>query len=375
MMKNDHHQAMRVIKPYPQPSSNAWSGWGGWRDDKGFTLIELLAGIVITLVVVAAGFTILITSNKATMTNDQVAETQQNARVAMDLISRDIKLAGFGFSGSTAGNCQIGTNNVPIVPLDHANEPDKGPDQVRLVVPVTNTTWTLANQVTGGVTANVIVLQAGAGTDMVSAGLVTGTVSGSTISIGGVISAKVTARTNDQLTIETPIGQGVFTVGTPVYLLQCVTYAIANGNPPCGGNGPCLTRNGVAIADGIEDLQLAYGCDGCVSTINGGVPDGVIDNQDAVPGFNTGDLITNNNWAASPLVPASIRLVQINVVARQMSPEQGLGELNAPGTNTAGPIVVSNHNPSNDAGYNATTYSQLRRRLITRTVQVRNLGL
>ena len=375
MMKNDHSQAMRVIKPYPQPGSNAWSGWGGWRDDKGFTLIELLAGIVITLVVVAAGFTILITSNKATMTNDQVAETQQNARVAMDLISRDIKLAGFGFSGSTVGNCQIGTNNVPIVPLDHADEPDKGPDQVRLVVPVTNTTWTLANQVTGGVTANVIVLQAGAGTDMVSAGLVTGTVSGSTISIGGVISAKVTARTNDQLTIETPIGQGVFTVGTPVYLLQCVTYAIANGNPPCGGNGPCLTRNGVAIADGIEDLQLAYGCDGCVSTINGGVPDGVIDNQDAVPGFNTGDLITNNNWAASPLVPASIRLVQINVVARQMSPEQGLGELNAPGTNTAGPIVVSNHNPSNDAGYNATTYSQLRRRLITRTVQVRNLGL
>ena len=375
MMKNDHSQAMRVIKPYPQPGSNAWSGWGGWRDDKGFTLIELLAGIVITLVVVAAGFTILITSNKATMTNDQVAETQQNARVAMDLISRDIKLAGFGFSGSTVGNCQIGTNNVPIVPLDHADEPDKGPDQVRLVVPVTNTTWTLANQVTGGVTANVIVLQTGAGNDMVSAGLVAGAVSGSTISIGGVISAKVTARTNDQLTIETPIGQGVFTVGTPVYLLQCVTYAIANGNPPCGGNGPCLTRNGVAIADGIEDLQLAYGCDGCVSTINGGVPDGVIDNQDAVPGFNTGDLITNNNWAASPLVPASIRLVQINVVARQMSPEQGLGELNAPGTNTAGPIVVSNHNPSNDAGYNATTYSQLRRRLITRTVQVRNLGL
>ncbi len=374
-MNNDHYQAMRVIKPYPQLGSNAWSGRGGWRDDKGFTLIELLAGIVITFVVVAAGFTILITSNKATIANDQVAETQQNVRVAMDLISRDIKLAGFGFTGSTVGNCQIGTNNVPMVPVDHVDEPDKGPDQVRLAVPVTNTTWTLANQVTGGVTANVIVLQAGAGNDMVSAGLVAGAVSGSTISIGGVISAKVTARTNDQLTIEIPIGQGVFTVGTPVYLLQCVTYAIANGNPPCGGNGPCLTRNGVAIADGIEDLQLAYGCDGCVSTINGGVPDGVVDNQDAVPGFNSGDFVTNNNWATLPLVPASIRLVQINVVARQMLPDQGLGEANAPGTNTAGPIVISNHNPSNDAGYNATIYSQLRRRLITRTVQVRNLGL
>ncbi len=378
-MDNHRIQAMGVIKLFTQPASNHWCGWGEWQDEKGFTLVEMLTGLVIAVAVIAAGFVTLTTSNKATITNDQVAETQQNARVAMELISRDIKLAGFGFTGTTVGNCQVGTSNVPIVPLDNAVAgPDAGPDQVRLVVPMTNTAtpaWTLANQVTGGVGANVIALQVGAGNDMANAGLVADVVSGSIISIGGVISAKVTARTNDQLTLETPIGQGVFTVGTPVYLLQCVTYAIANGNPPCGGNGPCLTRNGVAIADGVEDMQLAYGCDGCVSTINSGVPDGVIDNQDAVAGFNTGDFITNNNWATSPLVPASIRLVQINVVARQMASDQGLGERNTPGTNMAGPVVVSDHNPSNDVGYDATTYSQFRRRLITRTVQVRNLGL
>jgi type IV pilus assembly protein PilW len=34
---------------------------------------------------------------------------------------------------------------------------------------------------------------------------------------------------------------------------------------------------------------------------------------------------------------------------------------------------VSDHNPSVDAGYNATTYQQQRRRVLTRTIQVRNL--
>jgi len=38
-------------------------------------------------------------------------------------------------------------------------------------------------------------------------------------------------------------------------------------------------------------------------------------------------------------------------------------------------VVVGDHNPTNDAGFNLTTYQQIRRRVLIRTVDARNLGL
>ena len=102
-----------------------------WVRQCGFTLVELMIGLSVTVVVVAAGFTVLTTTQRATRANDQVANTQQSARIAMDLISRDIKLAGFGMIGR-AGAC-----GNAIVPGDNdPTGPDKGPDQISLVVPV-----------------------------------------------------------------------------------------------------------------------------------------------------------------------------------------------------------------------------------------------
>ena len=98
----------------------------------GFTLVEMMAAVVVTVVVVAAGFTILATSSRATQANDQAAGTQQNARVAMELLVRDIKVAGFGFVGP------VGACPTAIVPGD--NNPagmDSGPDRISLVVPRT----------------------------------------------------------------------------------------------------------------------------------------------------------------------------------------------------------------------------------------------
>ncbi|MES4787360.1 MAG: hypothetical protein C4294_17905 [Nitrospiraceae bacterium] len=144
-----------------------------------------MAGMAVAIVVVAAGFTALTGSNKATQINDQAAQTQQNARVAMDLLSRDLKMAGFGMT-APVGNCTIGGNAAAIVPAD--NNPagaDTGPDSVSLAVPTTSVVaplWQLATQVTGGLAATAIQLNAGAGAAMASAGLAIG----GTISIGGV---------------------------------------------------------------------------------------------------------------------------------------------------------------------------------------------
>ena len=136
------------------------------------------------------------------------------------------------------------------------------------------------------------------------------------------------------------------------------------------------------MVDGIEDLQLAYACDGCnILPPNTLLPNGIIDDQDA-PGllpigagtYTAMDFVTNKTWATSPFTPDKIQLIQVTIVARDNQASKGLSEGNALPINSAGPVIASDHNPSADAGYNAATYSQQRRRVLTKTIQVRNLG-
>ena len=70
----------------------------------GVTLIELMVGAVVATTVIAAGFAVLTSSSKALSTNEQTIETQQNVRVAMEFLFRDIRQAGFGMNGPV-GNC------------------------------------------------------------------------------------------------------------------------------------------------------------------------------------------------------------------------------------------------------------------------------
>jgi type IV pilus assembly protein PilW len=358
-----------------------------WRAEEGITLIEIMIAVVVTAGVVVAAMTILVTSNKATQVNEQVADTQQNVRLAMDLISQDIKLAGFNMT-SAVGVCTVGVLNLPapIVPGD--NVPggavgvinDVGPDTVRLVVPAMTAgsgggTPVLSAVASGG---TIIALSAADIGAMTTSGLAIGSV----VSIEGSFSSQVTAVGATSLTLAKSLPPPAqFPVGTSVYLLQCVQYTISAVPAVCGGSTSCLLRNGIPMVDGIEDLQLAYACDGCnVLPPNTQLPNGVIDDQDAPLGtpigagvFNTADFITNNTWTVAPLVPDKIKLVQVTIVARDNQPSKGLSEGNALPINSAGPVIASDHNPSADAGFNAATYSQQRRRVLTKTIQVRNL--
>ena len=65
-------------------------------NEQGMTLIEMMVSLLIGVTVIVAAFTALTTTQKANRANGQVVETQQNVRVAMDLISGDVKKAGFG---------------------------------------------------------------------------------------------------------------------------------------------------------------------------------------------------------------------------------------------------------------------------------------
>jgi type IV pilus assembly protein PilW len=335
--------------------------------ERGMTLIELMFGLALATLAIGASYTAMSSSQKAASINNQTAEMQQNARVAMELLTQDLKTAGFGMLGTPVGVC---TN--PIMPADQTSGgADTGPDSVSVVAPMLLSTLS----VQANPAATTITLQAGVTYP-------TGFGVGSIVTINGVISRSVTAVNTNTLNFGTGIGvSAVFPIGTPVYWLQCIRYDVvratdANAATLCGGTPPCLRRGPnpdtnptgmVAVAEGIEDLQLAYACDGCNAALAmGSVPDGIIDDWNASNTFDTADFVSNKTWAAAPETPDKIRMVRISIVAIQRQADEKWA--------STAPITAEDHNPTQDAGYSQAAYAQSRRRLLTRTVQVKNLG-
>jgi type IV pilus assembly protein PilW len=345
-------------------------------EQAGFTLIELMVGMAVSVVVVAAAFTILTTTSKSLRANEQIVDTQQNLRMAMEMLSRDFKLAGFGNPGVPIGNCTNG-----IVPADQNTAGvDTGPDSVQLLVPTTKASganrWTLRLPTTAGTT--VITLQPGAVTDMVTSGLTSNV---SYVSIGGAATAQVTGFNAAASTINVSIDPPLwFQTEDRVYLLQCIRYRVVPAPDPgnlCGGVAPCLTR-GVAgvvagpnaeapIAEGIEDLQLAYACDGCTA-FNSGIPDHAIDDQNGSNSFDQADFLSDvPSWTTALLSPDKIQLVQVALVARQSQNDLGFGESNSAMVGASSLTVTGDHSLPADSNH--------RRRILVKTLETRNVGL
>lgn len=62
---------------------------------KGFTLIEILITLVITSIVMMSIFSAFNTQSKSFNSQQQVTEMQQNARAAMDMMTREIRMAKY----------------------------------------------------------------------------------------------------------------------------------------------------------------------------------------------------------------------------------------------------------------------------------------
>jgi type IV pilus assembly protein PilW len=61
----------------------------------GFSLIELLIAMSVGLVVIGAAYSLFTSQNKQLGNQELIAEMQQNARAAMDIVSREIRMAGY----------------------------------------------------------------------------------------------------------------------------------------------------------------------------------------------------------------------------------------------------------------------------------------
>ena len=83
---------------------------------KGLTLIELLVALVICGMVIAGIYRLFVAQSKAYTVQDQVVEVQQGTRSAMEILLRDLRMAGFDSDnlGSTI------TIANPIIVGDHS---------------------------------------------------------------------------------------------------------------------------------------------------------------------------------------------------------------------------------------------------------------
>ncbi len=86
---------------------------GKVRAQRGVTLLELLVVMAIFVVVIAAVYALYNTQLKITHIEEDVAEVQQNLRVAMDIVSKDVAMAGIAVDTGT--NAVGGfTNNLGV---------------------------------------------------------------------------------------------------------------------------------------------------------------------------------------------------------------------------------------------------------------------
>jgi len=212
--------------------------------NKGVTLIELLIALGISSILVAALYRTFIGQQKNYGVQERVADMQQNVRVAINRMMREIRMAGFGNVGDVLSQVG-GVNGFTDVIIPNANG--------LTMVGGFRQMSTLAANAAGG--QNKITLA-----NATDASQFDGAIH-HYISIGGLESNTVQKRTGADLTLDQPL-RVTHPVGTPVFKIHAITYGIRDDS-----GTPVLFRNLYSnttssqretVAENIENVQFEY---------------------------------------------------------------------------------------------------------------------
>ncbi len=209
--------------------------WTFSKKKNGITLIELLIALVLCSILTAALYRAFISQQKTYTIQDQVADMQQNARIALAQMAREIRMAGYGgevlsIFGDINGFTDIITpasNSITIIIADEVGvlkeHAAKGSNQVK----VTN------------------------------AG-VFNTGKKKYLCLNGLNNYSVQSVTGDTLVLTAPLAEG-HPINQPVYLVKAISYYLG-----ISGDKTVLRRNentgggGQPLADNIESLEFVY---------------------------------------------------------------------------------------------------------------------
>jgi prepilin-type N-terminal cleavage/methylation domain-containing protein len=214
------------------------------KKDKGVTLIELLIALVISGILIAALYRGFISQQKTYTVQEQVADMQQNVRVAINKMMREMRMAGFGNVRDVL-SLPGGVNGFTNVITPNEN-------QVTVVGGFRQIS-TLASNAIGG--QNNITLA-----NATEASNFDGAVH-RYISIGGLESNTVQARAGAVLTLDQPL-RVTHPVGTPTFKIHAITYGIRNDDGVLVLFRDLYSNTGSSrretVSENIENLRLQY---------------------------------------------------------------------------------------------------------------------
>ena len=311
--------------------------------EAGFSLVEVLAALVILAIAMTAVFATFVSQQKSFTVQSRVAEMQQNLRQAVEYISRDIRMAGYGIPDNVVIPNNIIATGVTSIRSLYPKDNTTGPDQIYILCffdmdDNQRSTWNTATMASGAGTVTV---------DNTDGFLPTG---GELVIVTDWVKAQLfqtVSKTATALTFGGTIYPGfansAYGPGSPPPAPSTVAkarfnrYFIDSTTDPAHPTLMVDRMGGLAaqpVADDIEDMQLTYGLD------TGG--DGNVD-----------------TWTSSPANPSQIRQVRLQFIARTRLPEAGWAETRP---------ALGNH----PGGGTADGY---RRRIYDIVIDVRNSGV
>lgn len=267
------------------------------RTARGFTLVELMVAIAIGLFLSAVTGTVYLNSKNMFNYQDAMSRLQENARFAMERISRDVRMAGFStcgsLGGSVANTVNGGTTNwwlnlgAPIMGFDNISTP---PSMAPNAAPGTDAFYVLG---VGGGDISVISHNAQAATIQTtqhsikpgSILVITDCSQTSVFQMSGPTNANNNATNinhdtgnnaspgncNKQLGANCPTAKAyTYSPGATVLQLSAASYFIAPSTNLNSGNSlwTCSLENQtggttacVELINNVEDMQVQYGVD------------------------------------------------------------------------------------------------------------------
>jgi prepilin-type N-terminal cleavage/methylation domain-containing protein len=213
------------------------------RGSKGLSLVELLVALVVSSILMAAVYRTFISQQKTYVVQEQVVDMQQNVRVAIGRMMREIRMAGFGPASAILPGATFDAktlNNVVTV----------GTPAGGLTIITAGGATTIAEDPTAANQIKVSSLKDGQGNDLFDTGV------RKYISVGGLETRQITAidTGTKTLTLNSNLIQNP-KQNTTVIALRAVSYQLS---------GLTLTRDenlggGAApVADNIAGLQFEY---------------------------------------------------------------------------------------------------------------------
>jgi len=252
MMKQILHDEYSTpeIRKYPPPSPSPSRGEGEGGGDKGVTLIELLIALVISAILIAGIYRAFIHQQKSFATQEQVADMQQNVRVAINRLMREIRMAGFGNVQDVLPVTFLGTRTYSNI----VNPNLPNPGEFTIVSAIGGSAaLTDQPQPVGTLASNQIQVSSLAEFD---------TNNKKYISIGGLESHEITGIDipNKVLTLKKDVGRvyKIVPIGsTLVFAIRAISYQIDNSS-----GRPILRRDEnigggfQPLADNIEAIEF-----------------------------------------------------------------------------------------------------------------------